>query len=403
MSIGAPSPNPGWRLTTFLALLPNATKGTCIEGAEIARLQRALEKLLGVRGLIPVGKGRYGIELALRAAGTGQGDEVIVPTFCCKTILPPIAAVGAAPVFADVNDDLRLSAASVRRSLTSRTRAVLLPHLFGNPVAPAQLLDFCGPDGPLLIDDACQALGGTLDGAPLGTFGSVGVWSFGYGKITFGAAGGFLYIKEPHMRKRALEIQRRWPQPRQVIRRALAVPVTRQWGDWLHPIYRRLPGNLLTRDRNAEYRPELMANLDAAIALDLMRDLPRKLAARRSRAALYRKGLAPMDPPLQLIPQAKESVFTSLVLSCGRGDQGSRNADSLRSFLDVGGFRIDRSYSLLHRTGSGRGGSGERLPTAESLAGGLLELPVDPTVHPSQIVRLCDAILRWQRSCKGEA
>jgi dTDP-4-amino-4,6-dideoxygalactose transaminase len=379
--------------------MAHAVRGTCIEGTEIARLQHALEKLLGVRGLIPVGKGRYGIELALRAAGTRQGDEVIVPTFCCKTILPPIAAVGAAPVFADIDDELRLSATSVQQVLTHRTRAIILPHLFGNPVAPTSFLDLCGADGPLIIDDACQALGGTHEDTPLGTSGTVGVWSFGYGKITFGAAGGFLYIKDPQMRARALEIQRRWPQPREVIRRALAVPITRQWGYWSLPICRRLPGNFLSRDRNAEYRPEMMANLDAAIALDLMRDLPQKIAARRARAQLYRKDLSPIAPPLRLIPQAKDSVFTSLVLSCGRDDQGARNADSLRSFLGTHGFMIDRSYSLLHTTEAKTGEPIGSLPEAESLAGGLLELPVDPTVRPSQIIRLCSAIRRWQRSC----
>jgi dTDP-4-amino-4,6-dideoxygalactose transaminase len=316
MMLRAIGPNPGWRLSTFLALLAQAVKSTCIAGSEISHLQATMEALLRVGGLIPVGKGRYGIELALLAAGVRQGDEVIVPTFCCKTILPPIASVGAVPVFADVDDELRLSAVSARRMLTRRTRAVLLPHLFGNPVAPAQFLDFCGPNGPLLIDDACQALGGTLEGEPLGTIGGAGVWSFGYGKITFGAAGGFLYIRDPQIRTRALEIQRQWPQPRQVIRRALAVPVTRQWGHWSQPIYRRLPGNFLSRDRNAEYRPEQIANLDAAIALDLMRDLPQKLSARRTRAELYRRQLSPMAPPLRLIPQAQESVFTSLVLSC---------------------------------------------------------------------------------------
>jgi dTDP-4-amino-4,6-dideoxygalactose transaminase len=374
-------------------------RGACIEGAEVGRLQAAVENLLGVRGLIPVGKGRYGIELALLAAGTGRGDEVIVPTFCCKTILPPIAAAGAVPVFADVDDELRLSADSVRRMVTSRTRAVLLPHLFGNPVAPAPFLDLCGPDGPLIIDDACQALGGTLEGRPLGTIGSVGIWSFGYGKITFGAAGGFLYVKDPQMRARALEIQRQWPQPREVIRRALAVPITRQWGHWSEPIYRRLPGSFLCRDRNAEYRPETMANLDAAIALDLMRELPQKIAARRTRAELYRRQLSPMVPPLQLITHAKDSVFTSLVLSCGRDDEGARNAVSLRSFLGADGFRIDTSYSLLHRTEAGTCNSVGTLPRAESLAAGLLELPVDPTVRPNRIIQLCAGILRWQRSC----
>ncbi len=358
-----------------------------------------MEAMLGVSDLIPVGKGRYAIELALRAACIGQGDEVIIPTFCCRTVLPPIHAVGAQPVFADVDANLSLDMISTMRVLSPHTRAVLVPHLFGNPVDIEQFVRLCAQKRLLLIDDACQALGSTFRGKPSGLAGDFGVWSFGYGKITFGAAGSFLYVKDPIMRAKARDILRSWPMPKNVMRRALKVPITRQWARWTEPLYRRLPTKTSREDLTRHYRPEQMANVDAVIALDLMRNLAQKFAARRMHAMYYHKQLATLHPPLRLIPQVEGSSYNSLVLSCGTGKEGTQNSLDLRKYLRERGRFIDNSYTLLHKAEQNESLT-IQFPIADSLCSGLVELPVEPTVSMSYIKKLCSSIVEWQSSAK---
>ena len=82
----------------------------------------------------PCASGRTAIELALRGLGVGAGSEVVLPSFGCTSIVLPVRAVGAAPVLADVGPELNVPLDTVIESaLTSRTRAVIVPHLFGNP------------------------------------------------------------------------------------------------------------------------------------------------------------------------------------------------------------------------------------------------------------------------------
>ncbi|MBI4763810.1 MAG: DegT/DnrJ/EryC1/StrS family aminotransferase [Deltaproteobacteria bacterium] len=122
--------------------------------------------------------GTAALSTALAACGIGAGDEVIVPPFTFVATIETILYAGAVPVFADIDETLCLDPAAVEATLTPRTRGVAVVHMCGAMARIDELRDLCAKKGLILIEDACQALGGTFRGQPLGTFGKMGCFSF---------------------------------------------------------------------------------------------------------------------------------------------------------------------------------------------------------------------------------
>lgn len=135
-----------------------------------------------------VGRGTTGIALSLRAADvTG---EVVCPTYTCSSAIYGVAYSYGTPVFADVFDDYTVTVESVKEAYTHDTEAVMPIHLFGHPAPIEELQSFCAENDLLLLEDACQAVGTTIDGAPVGTFGEISVLSFGHKKQIDAGGGG---------------------------------------------------------------------------------------------------------------------------------------------------------------------------------------------------------------------
>ncbi|MDP2647337.1 MAG: DegT/DnrJ/EryC1/StrS family aminotransferase [Desulfobacterales bacterium] len=122
--------------------------------------------------------GTAALQIALNACGIGAGDEVIVPPFTFIATLEAVLNAGAVPVFAEIDDTLCLSPAGIEAAVSSATKAVLPVHMCGAAAAIDEIRDLCDQKGLVLIEDACQALGATLNGKAAGTFGQMGCYSF---------------------------------------------------------------------------------------------------------------------------------------------------------------------------------------------------------------------------------
>ena len=134
--------------------------------------------------------GTAALSTALAACGIGCGDEVVVPPFTFVATVEAILQAGAVPVFAEIDDTLCLDPAGVAAVVGDRTRAVMPVHMCGSMARIDELADMCRRNGLILIEDACQAVGGTFQGRSLGTFGKVGCFSFDSVKtITCGEGG----------------------------------------------------------------------------------------------------------------------------------------------------------------------------------------------------------------------
>jgi dTDP-4-amino-4,6-dideoxygalactose transaminase len=153
--------------------------GRYILGPRVREAEEVFARHVGAAHGIGVANGTDALVIALRALGVGPGDEVVCPSYTFYATAESIAAIGATPVFADIEDETyNLDPAAVEAAITPRTRAVVAVHLFGHPAAMGPLRALCERHGLALVEDAAQAYGASLDGVPCGGIGDAATFSF---------------------------------------------------------------------------------------------------------------------------------------------------------------------------------------------------------------------------------
>jgi dTDP-4-amino-4,6-dideoxygalactose transaminase len=163
--------------------------GAFINGPDCAAFEREFAEYCGARGAVGCANGTDSLQLILRALGIGPGDEVITAANSFVATAEAIALASATPVFADVTASTGLiDPASVKASITSRTRAIIPVDLYGHPAPMAEILDIASTAGLRVIEDAAQSHGATLHGQKTGSFGDAASFSFYPGK-NLGAIG----------------------------------------------------------------------------------------------------------------------------------------------------------------------------------------------------------------------
>ncbi|NDC41706.1 MAG: DegT/DnrJ/EryC1/StrS family aminotransferase [Chitinophagia bacterium] len=137
-----------------------------------------------------VSSGTAALTTAMVALGIGAGDEVIMPAFTFVASFEAVLSVGAIPVPVDIDESLTLDPDAVQAAITSRTKAIMPVHMCGSMAYLDELKAICNANNLYLIEDACQAIGGTYKGRALGTIGHVGTFSFDFVKLITCAEGG---------------------------------------------------------------------------------------------------------------------------------------------------------------------------------------------------------------------
>ncbi|NME68935.1 DegT/DnrJ/EryC1/StrS family aminotransferase [Flammeovirga aprica] len=158
--------------------------------------EQLFEEYTGANHAHAVSSGSAAVACMMAAAGIGHGDEVICTPF---TFIAPIEAVlfaGGIPVFAEVDETLNLSAASIEAAITPRTKAVLLIHMCGAAADMDGILAVCKKHNIKLLEDAGQALGAFYKGKHVGLFGEAGAVSFDFFKITTAGEGGVCFTND---------------------------------------------------------------------------------------------------------------------------------------------------------------------------------------------------------------
>jgi perosamine synthetase len=170
-----------------------------------ARFEKAFAAWVGTRFAVALPSCTSAIHLALAAARVGAGDEVVVPDLTWIASSAPVTYVGAAPVFADADPSTWcVTAATVERRLTPRTKAIIAVDLYGSMPPLDDIRRLADERGLLLIEDAAEGLGSTLHGRRAGSFGHVGVFSFHGSKTLTTGEGGMLVTDDEQIYKRVL-------------------------------------------------------------------------------------------------------------------------------------------------------------------------------------------------------
>ena len=148
--------------------------------------------------------GHAALTSALVAMGIGPGDEVIVPAYTYIATAMAVVAAGAIPIIAEVDDTLTISPKDIRKKISKQTKAIVPVHIQGFPCNMEAIMDIAKEHNLFVLEDACQADGGSFNGKRLGTIGDAGALSFNYFKIISCGEGGALLTNNRQIFERAL-------------------------------------------------------------------------------------------------------------------------------------------------------------------------------------------------------
>lgn len=179
-------------------------------GGHVERLEERLRQEHEGHTVLACGSGTYAVELALRALQIGSGDEVLLAAYDYPGNFLCIHAVGARPVLVDVDpQSWNLDVSRLSAAVSSATRAVIASHLHGGVVPMREVMACAAAHGLRVIEDAAQAPGGLVQGRRAGTWGDVGILSFGGSKLLSAGRGGAVLTRHAAVAQRARVYQHR--------------------------------------------------------------------------------------------------------------------------------------------------------------------------------------------------
>ena len=386
---------PFWTGETYRNIRRCLVSRDLIAGPDLIELRRQLLEHFAVPDSVLCSSGSMALELALRVCDLNAGDEVIIPSFCCSSVVAPILAVGATPVLADIGSELNVNVETVDAVRTRKTRAVIVPHLFGNPADIGAIAELANAHNIVVIDDAAQAVGATVGDQSAGSCGDMGVVSFGAEKICSGLGGGALIAHSSGVLDAARQVVLGYPSVSGTFKRLVTNLAHRRWRRWTLPLQRtiRLGRQQNPQARPPTYRRERMANLDAAIACSLMASLSENLKARRVRVETYRQLLGNQSG-IELINHGQGSACLTQIMRvlpevCGEEDLSLRIIGALRQ----AGYEVQGSYMPIHLMADFPECVWDRLPYTEQVWSDLIELPCEPNI-PLEYLTEIAAIIR---------
>ena len=161
-------------------------------GPAVERFEADFARYLGAEHVVGTSNGTTALQLSLLALGIGSGDEVILPAHTFIATAEAVSHVGAIPVLVDVQENSgNLDPDRLADAVTSRTKAIIPVHLYGQPADLEPILELGRRRGIPIVEDACQAHGAAYGGSRVGSFGAISCFSFYPGKNlgAYGEAG----------------------------------------------------------------------------------------------------------------------------------------------------------------------------------------------------------------------
>lgn len=330
-------------------------------GPQTEQFEAEFAKTIGVKHCITCSSGASAIQIALKAAGIGEGDEVITTPFTFIATTSSVSLTGAKFVFADIDPrTYNIDVADVERKITKNTKAILPVHLYGYPANMDAIMHLANEHGLKVIEDCAQSHLATADGVMTGGIGDAGCFSF-YPSKNLGACGdaGCITTNDDEIAARCRSL--------------------RHSGRALGKAYEYdLEGSTLRMDE-----------IQAAILRVKLPHLEEWTEKRRKAAAWYAEGLAGVPVVLPPTPPAGYSQsYYVYTIRC-------EHRDELQAYLKEKGIGSAVYYPVpLYKQPAYAhlGFKAEDYPQAEKAAKEVLSIPMFPEITEEQVNRVCDAI-----------
>jgi dTDP-4-amino-4,6-dideoxygalactose transaminase len=331
-------------------------RGDFILGEDVKLFEQEFARFCGAQYCLGVASGTEALKLALEACGIGPGDEVITSAHSFIATVLAITGCGARPVLVDCEPNFyMIDVSQLERAITSRTKAIVPVHLYGQPADMDPIVEIARKHGLAVVEDACQSHGAAYKGRRCGALGDIAAFSFYPGK-NLGAYGdaGAIVTNRADLADR--------------------VALLRNYGQ-------RVKYEHLMKGYNCR-----LDTLQAAVLRVKLRHLDAWNEARGRAAATYTTMLqdAPVSTP-QIAPYGTHVFHLYVIRTMAR--------QKLQTALDAAGVSHGIHYPIaMHRQGalSDLGYQAGSFPVAEGIAPELLSLPMFPELSEAQIKRVAD-------------
>jgi len=329
-----------------------------LKGENVAAFEREIAAYIGVPYACGAASGTDALLLGLLSLGIGAGDEIIVHANAFVAAVEAVHHAGAQPVLVDVEvDGLGPDADAVANAVSPRTRAIMVTHMYGSPLALSRIEALATRQGLVIIEDGSHAHGASRGGRKVGTFGTLGCFSAGVVK-NLGAYGdaGFITTADADLAQRL-----------------------------------RLLGAHGQEHKNAHVVYGFNSRLDelqAAVLRVKLRYLEARNHRRQEIATYYRQRFSGLDVRVPLEQPGEVHVYHQFVIRMAQRER-------LQAHLKVAGIETGVHYPVpLHRQPAWlrRYGESPPLPRAERLAREVLSLPVFPDLTDTEIERVANAV-----------
>ncbi len=356
---------------TIAEVIAVLRSGWITSGPKVLELERALAAYLGGgRQVRVMTSATGGMEMALRAAGVGAGDEVIVPAMTFAASANVVVRVGARPVFIDVELRSRnATAAAFAAALTPRSRALMPVHFSGLAVDMDPVNELATRHGLRVIEDAAHAVGTRDRGRLIGSFGDIISFSFHANKNMTTVEGGALAFADP----------------------ALALPLDRER---FHGITKDAAGNVDVFEAGGKYN---LTDVAAAVGIGQLRRLPGFNARRRELAQHYFERLGPrLDPDMLPAPGDDGHSWHMFVVLVPFGRLGTTR-DAFIAAMKSRGIGVGVHYPSVPALTYYRqlGWNPAAFPNAARIGAETVTLPLFPAMTIGDVDRVCDALLEF--------
>jgi len=336
------------------------------EGSFVKKLEEDFSKRVGRKYGIAVANGSVALDVAITALGIGKGDEVILPTFTIISCAAAIVRAGAIPVVVD-SDPItwNMSVDKIESKITSRTKAILVVHIYGIPTDMDPILELVKKYHLKIIEDAAELIGQTYKGKPCGSFGDISTFSFYTNKHITTGEGGMVLTNDETLAKKSREL-----------RNLCFIP----------------PRRFIHKELGWNFR---MTNLQAAVGIAQLEKLDEFIIKKRKIGTVYNEllsGIRSIQLPLKYNDYASNIYWVYGIVM-----NDEIPYDAMEAMKKLANLEIDtrpffypthlqpvfRNMGLFH---------GEHYPVAERLGERGFYIPSGLAITDEQIYRVADAV-----------
>lgn len=334
--------------------------GVIASGEQVLSFEKEFAQYCSTLDAIATNNGTTALHTGLLACGIHQGDEVIVPSFTFFATASSVSMCGAKPIMVDVcEESFEINPDAIVESVTSKTKAIIGVHLFGQPCNIAAILDVCEDHDLIFIEDCAQAHGAQYHGKKVGSFGAIGCFSFYPTKNMTTGEGGMITTNDVSIADRC----------RRLINHG-------QEKKYLHT------------EIGYNYR---LTDIGAAIGRVQLRKLDVMNQKRNNNASFFSRNIHHPDITLPTIQEGCSHVFHQYVIRVR-----DNKRDDLVSWLSEHGVGTAVHYPIpVNEQPVYSDSQNPPCPVSSKLAKEVLSLPVYPDLSEMELSHICDSINRW--------